>query len=905
VLLASSMITLNKTGTANAVVSVSGSGVTTRTVTLTSITGEGTIGISVAANSAIDAAGNYSLASSASTTFSIDQTAPSVSVSAPSVAGTKTGPVTFTVTYSGAITVSLTSAMITLNTTGTAQASTIAISGTGATTRTVTITGITGDGTIGISVNAGSAVDSSGNQALASAASTTFIVDNTIPTISISAPSSTITKTTSVVYTITASGNSALNLSTSNISLTTTGTVTATATVSGSGIVSRTVTLSGISGNGTVAITVAAGVATDDYGNTSLTQTSAIFTIDNTAPTITLSAPTLTTTTTGPVSYVVTYSEASNISLTSSYIVLNKSGTASGTVTISGSGSTQRTVTISSITGDGALGISIASASATDLAGNVAGVSSDSTTFTVANDPLFLYSWHLDNTGQTAFSTGAATAGIDLNLMSTWAQGYLGQGIKVLISDVGVQSAHEDISGNFLTGVVSKDFTNGSSPDFLYATAEPILSTSDPSQAHGTAVAGLIAGVGGNGKGGIGIAPSAKIASANFLNSTTDTTATLAQVSGSFNIINQSWGMSQCTTAAESAISTYIAKLKNERKVYVKAAGNSFSQSLATCSRTSVYRHGNAVFDTYNNNPYTIIVAAANASGIKSSYSSPGSNVWITGLGGEYGTSSPALLTTDLSGCVYGFSPTYTYNSFQLASHVLNSSCNYTSIMNGTSAAAPTVSGVIALLLSANSSLTTRDIKHILASTATKIDSTAAATSNQYVSSPSGHVWQLGWITNAAGFHFHNYYGFGLINTDAAVAMAKNSYSLLGSELQTGYVSSGTLSLSIPDNSATGVTSTISIATSMTIEGVQIMPSVTHTNIGQVGIELTSPSGTKSILINVNNALDGLADYSGEVMLSNAFYGEPSQGNWTIKVIDGTASTTGTLTGWSINIIGH
>ena len=57
------------------------------------------------------------------------------------------------------------------------------------TTRTVTLSSITGDGTLGISIAAGTATDTAGNSALAAGPSATFIVDNTAPTTaSVTAP---------------------------------------------------------------------------------------------------------------------------------------------------------------------------------------------------------------------------------------------------------------------------------------------------------------------------------------------------------------------------------------------------------------------------------------------------------------------------------------------------------------------------------------------------------------------------------------------------------------------------------------------------------------------------------------------------------------------------------------------
>jgi subtilisin-like proprotein convertase family protein len=95
------------------------------------------------------------------------------------------------------------------------------------------------------------------------------------------------------------------------------------------------------------------------------------------------------------------------------------------------------------------------------------------------------------------------------------------------------------------------------------------------------------------------------------------------------------------------------------------------------------------------------------------------------------------------------------------------------------------------------------------------------------------------------------------------------------------------------------------------VESVQVRVSVTHARSGQVGVELTSPSGTKSILLNINNALllpvnGGLADANLNVVLTtHAFYGENANGVWTIKLIDARSDDTGVLNSWSLNILGH
>jgi subtilisin-like proprotein convertase family protein len=88
------------------------------------------------------------------------------------------------------------------------------------------------------------------------------------------------------------------------------------------------------------------------------------------------------------------------------------------------------------------------------------------------------------------------------------------------------------------------------------------------------------------------------------------------------------------------------------------------------------------------------------------------------------------------------------------------------------------------------------------------------------------------------------------------------------------------------------------------IESIQIKISTNHTQVGDLGVELTSPSGTNSklLLINSNIQHAGLSDYT---LLTNAFYREHSLGDWTIKVIDGAASDIGHLTSWKIKVNGH
>ncbi len=527
-------------------------------------------------------------------------------------------------------------------------------------------------------------------------------------------------------------------------------------------------------------------------------------------------------------------------------------------------------------------------------------------------DPLMKYAWHIENFGQKIFALTPGNAGFDLRLSQTWTSQIYGSGVLIQVSDDGLEDTHEDLHDNFSYLNQSKNYTTGS--PYTTTIAAPIASDDN----HGTAVAGLIAAAGFNGVGSRGVAPKAHLTIANILSTAVTVTSAkkIDQADGAFDISNMSWGTTQNTLHAFD--NTYNTQLKSmvisgrsgKGTLFVKAAGNDFG--VLCNGSSSVECIGNSNFDSDNAIPYIITTSALNAIGQSASYSSTGSNVWISSFGGEFGSDSPAMLTTDRTGCTNGYSNSTEVITFEKGSSAENSNCNYTSTFNGTSSAAPILSGVIALLLEANPQLTWREVKYILAKSAIA-DSYETGTINHLISGtvlPTGYVWEQRWITNAAQFKFHNWYGFGRVQVDAAVALAKAAKSTptnLGVYTETNWdpahVNAG-LNLAIPDNSATGVTSTIQVLTNLKVEAVQIRVSITHSDISELALELTSPSGTKSILINAINSLTNITDYADETFLTNAFYQENTVGNWTLKVVDAKAGRTGTLTDFKINFFG-
>ena len=95
---------------------------------------------------------------------------------------------------------------------------------------------------------------------------------------------------------------------------------------------------------------------------------------------------------------------------------------------------------------------------------------------------------------------------------------------------------------------------------------------------------------------------------------------------------------------------------------------------------------------------------------------------------------------------------------------------------------------------------------------------------------------------------------------------------------------------------------TLSIAAAWLAFGFNTVDGYFQTTAGiDLAIEVTSPAGTKSVLLSSKQALiypaltEDLSENPGyilhdSVFLTNAFYGENAKGTWTVKVLDAGAS---------------
>ena len=529
--------------------------------------------------------------------------------------------------------------------------------------------------------------------------------------------------------------------------------------------------------------------------------------------------------------------------------------------------------------------------------------------------------WYLDKDTYTA-----QTGQVDINLGNVHDY-YRGEGQIVIVSDNRIDLDHPDLSRN-ANVARSKDYTVGTSKsDWLGQIPRGTGSTSESDDAekvqgrlaHGTAVAGVISMVKDNSEGMFGVAPNAELRGYNFLvqqkySILLDQLG--ADVTGDVTF-NYNYGTYQSRFAKygnlyQACIQTLSEKRENTNIIYVKGSGNWYleesSKGLIAHDNKSWFL-GNANFDGINALPYIIVVGALGKDGTKKSHSSPGSNVWISAPGED-------ISSSDIEGCTEGFDTDSTDGPTDSSNVNLNPSCSYAINVPWYSLSTALVTGAVVLMREACPECTWRHIKHVLAKTATKIDDNASSDHPIPGLDIGKHKYQRGWTTNAANYNFHNWYGFGNINVRKAITYLEENKNDVTSDMGEAVNTLGlTNSLyyytntvprqNIPDNTTDGLLTRMDVDLhNLQIEHVMVNLKITHPRPADLGIELISPSGTVSQLTYVNSGIQQ-TNLNQVSLGSNAFYGEPSLGEWTLKVIDGQVGQTGILNNWNLKILGH
>lgn len=324
---------------------------------------------------------------------------------------------------------------------------------------------------------------------------------------------------------------------------------------------------------------------------------------------------------------------------------------------------------------------------AADQAGIAAAEPSRPVHKTATNDTYYSRLWNINNGAQSTYGVDAEDA---------WPV-TTGSGAVVGVIDTGI-TAHPDLNGNVIAGY---DFISSPSMagDGDGWDSDPTdvgdYTSTDNSSWHGTHVAGIIAAAKDNGTGVVGVAPSASIEPLRVLGRGGGTESDIIAairwgaglpVSGvpsnphPADVLNLSLGGDgACGTSLQAAIDAAVAA----GTAIVVAAGND-SQALGT------------TFPADCDN--VIRVVATGLSGTLASYSNYGDSgapATVSAPGGARASSSDWIVSTWNSGTTTTGSPSYVG-------------------MIGTSMAAPHVAGEIAMLRSAEPSLTVSQLTSLV-----------------------------------------------------------------------------------------------------------------------------------------------------------------------------------------------
>ncbi len=232
----------------------------------------------------------------------------------------------------------------------------------------------------------------------------------------------------------------------------------------------------------------------------------------------------------------------------------------------------------------------------------------------------------------------------------------------------------------------------------------------------------------------------------------------------------------------------------------------------------------------------------------------------------------------------------------------------YTDIFNGTSASAPVVSGVVALMLDANEGLGWRDVQNILAASASLTgsafdDATADTQEDGLWSANASGTW------NGGGHHVHTNYGYGMVNAYNAARMAEvwTLFAAAQTSANEQTVTSGLNDFAdtlLPDGTGAGFSTTFTITGNLSIEHVALRLNFSADYVGDLRAVLTSAAGTEVVVkLEKSDLYDNVGNVNWLFGI-DGLRGELSAGSWTMTVSDRFAGNSLTVRDASLDIFG-
>lgn len=330
----------------------------------------------------------------------------------------------------------------------------------------------------------------------------------------------------------------------------------------------------------------------------------------------------------------------------------------------------------------------------------------------IPNDTYFEKLWGMVNTGKNGVNNGGV-AGIDIGAEKAWNIQIGNPNLVVGIIDTGINYNHIDLNENIwkneseLTGQKGIDDDANGYVDDIYG-YDFINKDSDPidDNGHGTHCAGIIGAKGNNAIGITGVAWQVKLMALKFVSSSGQGTLDAAIEALRYatlmgaKVVNNSWGNGIYSKILEETIQ----EANENGVVFIAAAGNSYSNN-----------DEKPIYPANYNLPNVIAVGAIDNSGFPATFS-------------NYGQKSVHLMAPGVE----------IYSTYPRG----DGSASGYNFMSGTSMAAPHVSGIVALLLSNEPSLTPQEVRDRLINTSQPLRSL------RYTSISKGYVSAFNALTN-------------------------------------------------------------------------------------------------------------------------------------------------------------
>ena len=540
------------------------------------------------------------------------------------------------------------------------------------------------------------------------------------------------------------------------------------------------------------------------------------------------------------------------------------------------------------------------------------------------DDPDFGQLWGLLNTGQNS-----GTAGADIKATDAWDISTGSHEVVIGVIDSGMDYNHPDLVDNRW---VNPGDLPGST--YGYSTLNAELDPMD-SDSHGTHVAGTIGATGNNGIGVVGVNWNVTLLPCQFLGPTGGSTAGAIECINYFTDLklnhgvnvkatNNSWGGGSYSDTLRAAIESG----GDAGILFIAAAGNSGVDADSTPMYPAAYDLDAivSVASTDRNDQLSIFTSgASNYGAVSVDLGAPGSAILSTVPGGGYasysGTSMASPHVAGAAALLWSVNPDIT--PLEMKSILMDSGDSLSALEGKTVSgkrlnlanamvdADPTPSFRLSItprnqqITAGDSAQYTVDIGNIadwMGEVALTVDVDPALEGVSLSADIAEPGQSLTLDVNTSAETAWGSYQFTVTGTDTAtgelVKSVNASLEILPQGLQ-DYPYSNDNASPIPDNTAEGISSVISVPQSGSLFGVNVSVDITHTWRGDLIVMLRSPQGTEHTL---HNRTGGSEDNLVQSWQLDSFNGEEMQGDWTLTVSDNANLDTGTLNNWQLTL---